>query len=111
MRRRVKWWLPLLAIPFWGAVWWFNWTTWEGAIWGACADYDPPAPQPKVHGVLPECNSPRHLRSQQCASQSIDCERRYPARGRHWPGPGDYPVRPDHDFGKGERGFPTLMLR
>jgi hypothetical protein len=90
VRRPVPWWLPLLAVPFWGAVWALN-------VWG------PLAPEPEQTLIIhahdpPPCGQVR--------PRPVDLR---PIRGGlHQPG--DYPTRGFRPLGVGDEDAARMLL-
>ena len=113
----MPWWLLLLAIPYWGAVWWLS----DFSPFTACRTPRlevRAAVVPAVPVVVRDCHGARleirrgpsgEVISWHGNNQSLDC-----GGWLHQPEAplGDFPDRRvGPDFGKAERGFPTLQLQ
>lgn len=114
MRERVPWWLPLMAIPFWGAVLWLQ----------VNSPFRLGQPEPELEDP-PAARDLRDLRGCVGAEVIYDAEGRLvrcewrtvptirPRYPRQTAPLGDFPTRRPRtaDFGKAEHGFPTLRLQ
>lgn len=117
MRSRVPWWLPPLAIPFWGAVLWLN----VNSPLRYCAEPVEPVHEPAAvespfpFTGLPGCVGAYVVRDARGNLLHCDWSPRHTMHPRPTRGDfplGDFPEHPGHlkDLGRGERGFPTLRL-